>query len=320
MIVIAQDAADPQARAFERAARGALGPEAVLSIEQRPTDPPDADSVALAHGADGVVELSWSDDRARARIHCYLSQRQRWVDREVTFGESGASPEREAAERGRLLGLAVATMFADDENLPEPSAATVSSTEPPPVPADATRAPSNMRTRQDVATPGHSSLEFAGIASAGIDGTAAGLGASAALRIDWLAPFSARMFLAARAGNIPEAQASTRTAQFGGGLSADFLPRLSRWHAGARVDGFLSYFEASHLSADDVVPDRRSRWLPGSDLLLECGFRFADAAGLYAATGLELMFGTTQIFTHGRQVAVVPALRAVGEFGFRTRF
>jgi hypothetical protein len=87
-----------------------------------------------------------------------------------------------------------------------------------------------------------------------------------------------------------------------------------------RADALLSYFQASHLSEDDVVPDTKSRWLPGFDWVLEGGFRFAGSAGVFAGVGVEAMAGSTEMFTHGRQVALVPAFRLVGELGFRTRF
>jgi hypothetical protein len=126
--------------------------------------------------------------------------------------------------------------------------------------------------------------------------------------------------LAGRSGNIPEAQASTRTALMGGGFALAFLPDTHRFELGARLDDFASYFEASHLSEDDVSPDRRSRWLAGADLLAEGGVRVSGGAGVVLAAGLEAMLGKTEVFTHGQRVAVVPPFRAVAEIGFRTRF
>lgn len=86
------------------------------------------------------------------------------------------------------------------------------------------------------------------------------------------------------------------------------------------MDAYVSYFEASHFSEDDVEPDPRSRWLPGLGLLAEVGYRFAGKTGLFAAAGPELMAGKTEVYTHGKRVAVVPALRAAAEIGFRAGF
>jgi opacity protein-like surface antigen len=129
-----------------------------------------------------------------------------------------------------------------------------------------------------------------------------------------------RGFVAGRAGSIPEAQSTTRTLEVGMGLGFELLPEASRWLLGVRTDAMVSYFQAAHLSEDDPAPDRQSRFLPGADLLVEAGFRLTGALSLYAGAGVAAMFGTTSIYTHGEQVAVVPAFRMVGELGLRTGF
>ena len=310
VLLIAQDAEDASLAAFESTLRGTVGQSARLRLERVTEDPPDEESAARGSKIDGVVELSWSADHSRARLHCYLSRQARWVDREITFGGSAGDMAHEASERGRLLGFAVATMFAEDAVVPVPA----TPAQPP------ARRPAQV-TRPRPAVPARvRGLEFAAIASSGVDGTASGLGASAGIRWHWLGPLGLRGFIAGRAGNVPEAQASTRTAQVGGGVSFGFLRSTTPLELGIRADALLSYFEASHLSEDDVEPDTKSRWLPGLDWLLEGGVRFAGSAGLFAGVGVEAMAGSTEMYTHGRRVAVVPPLRLVGELGFRTRF
>ena len=311
---------DPLVNAFQRAARRVLGNEARLDFEVVAGDPPDQDAIARATAVDGVVELSFSATDKRARLHCYVAKEQRWVDREISFGESHARPQIELVERGRLLGFAVASLFSGEPQ-PEP-------TSPPPAPEPIAQTPLPSKpaaTRPSPSAPqgqeqSPRSIEFAGIASSGLRGTAAGLGASAALRLEWTGPLWARMFLAGRTGNIPEAQSSTRTAQLGAGLALALLPATHRFELGARFDVFASYFDASHLSEDDIAPDLRSRWLPGGDLLVEGGVRVSGGAGLLLAGGLEGLLGKTEIYTHGNRVAVVPPFRVVAELGFRTRF
>jgi hypothetical protein len=317
VLVIAQQPGDPSTLAFERAVRGVLGQEANIQIQALPDNPPDEESIAKAGAADGVVELFWATDGTKASIHCYVSRERRWVDREISFGAGTASPEREAAERGRLLGFAVATMFVEDAQ-PEPELE-------PPTPVaiarprrEPVRKPSPERRPQATA-PGRR-LEFAGIVSSGLGGTAAGLGASAGLRLSWLGPLWARLFLSGRSGNIPAAQTSTRTVLLGGGLAFAALPPTDRFELWIRADAFASYFEASHLSEDDSAARVQSRWLPGSDLVLEGGVHLAGITGLFVGGGVEAMLGKTEIYTHGRRMAVVPPFRVVGEFGFRTGF
>jgi hypothetical protein len=319
---------DPLVSAFQGAARRVLGNEARLDFEVVAGDPPDQEAIARATAVDGVVELSFSATDNRARVHCYVAKEQRWVDREISFGESHARPQIELVERGRLLGFAVASLFSGKPQ-PEP-------TSPAPAPEPIAKKPlpsESAATRPPVPPePGQAerlgegervsrrSIEFAGIASSGLHGTAAGLGASAALRLGWTGPLWARVFVAGRTGNIPKAQSSTRTAQLGAGLALALLPATHRFELGVRVDVFASYFDASHLSEDDIAPDRRSRWLPGGDLIVEGGVRISGGAGLLLAGGLEGLAGKTEIYTHGNRVAVVPPFRAVAELGFRTRF
>lgn len=317
IVLIGDGAPEAATLAFERAARSVLGANAVVQLRHVAEDPDDPESAELANEVDGVVELSWSEDGAGARLHCYLSAERRWVDREIKFGGASDGGEREQRERGRLLGFAVATMFGEDNTRATPVAAppkpAVMAPPPPaarpPTPRATERWPTRLRW-----------LEFAGIVSSGVSGTAAGIGAMAGLRLGVVGPLAARGFVAGRAGNIPEAQASTRTGQLGAGLSVGFLPASSAWDVGLRADGIVSYFEASHLSEDDVAPDRRQRWLGGADLIAEGGFRITPSAGLYGGAGVEAMFGSTDVYTHGARVAVVPPLRTVAELGFRTRF
>src|SRR5207248_1419908 len=157
-----------------------------------------------------------------------------------------ASPERESAERGRLLGFAVATMFTEDKPAPAEPPSVV-----PPKPSPSKpvidHPQSQPRSGTAAAETPHvarrKSVDVAGVASSGINGKAAGLGASAAIRLPWLGPTWARVFVAARGGDIPLAQASTRSVLLGSGLALSALPEAERFELGARIDGFAYYFE-----------------------------------------------------------------------------
>ena len=314
VLVIAHGVGDPLTAAFEHAARGALGSEARLEIRSVAEDPADADSIALAGGADGVVEVSWEAGGARARLHCYVTREQRWVDREIAFGSDDAHSERETAERGRLLGFAVATMFGD-EGRPE------APLPPHPIASTPTQSSVVVDSRPvDARSPTTRSFEFSGAASSGIGGTASGFGAEAAARMVLNGPLWGRVFVAGRGGSIPAAQATTRSLFFGGGVAIAALPPERRLALGLRVDAFASYFEASHFSEDDVVPVRRSRWIPGADLIAEGGFRLVGSAGVFLGAGVEALLGKTTVYTHDKQVALVAPLRAVAQLGFRVGF
>jgi len=311
--------------AFRRAARRVLGGDAQVRTQLAASDPPDEEAVAKASDVDGVVELSFSAEGQTARLHCYLAREQRWLDREISFGDRAGSVQSELSERGRLLGFAVATMFTSDFNdapdEAEPAAPAIVKTpmraaEPP---VDVSRyarpqpAPPPQPRARRVA-------EFAGVVSTGLGGTASGLGASAGFRLGLTGPVWARLFIAGRSGNVPEAQASTRSAFMGGGVACAFLPDSASFELGARLDFFASYFEMSHLSEDDIAPDSRSRWLLGADLVAEGGWHLTRDAGAFLGAGIEATLGKTEIYTHHQRVAVVPPFRATAELGFRTRF
>jgi hypothetical protein len=234
------------------------------------------------------------------------------VDRAIDFGQGAASSAREATERGRLLGFTVATMFTED------SAPDRSPVETQRDPATMTNAGPSRQPRREPTQ--RRRLEFAGVVSSGFRGTSAGLGAMAGLRLAWTGPLWARVFVSGRAGSIPEAQATTRTGLAGVGASIAALPPTSAFVLGARLDVFASYFEAAHLSEDDVAPDRRHRWLVGGDVVAEAGFQLAGSMGLFSGIGLEAVPGKTEVYTHGNWVATVPPLRVVAELGLRAGF
>lgn len=311
--------------AFQQAVQRVLGSNARVQTQLASSDPSDDEVVWRASDADGVVELSFSPEGQKARLHCYISREKRWLDREISFGESRGSVQSEISERGRLLGFAVATMYAGDAGdagNTEPEAAATPEPKAPPPPLVPSM-PAPARDRPPPARPEHQArrmAEFSAIVSSGLGGTASGLGAGAGFRLGLAGPVWGRLFVAGRAGNIPEAQASTRTALMGGGVAVALLPESSSYELGARLDAFAGYFDASHLSEDDVEPDRRSRWQLGGDLVAEGGWRLSPVAGLFLGIGLEAMLGETAIYTHHERVAVVPPFRVTAELGFRTRF
>jgi hypothetical protein len=318
VLIVAQNSSPPLMASFERAARGALGADSDVQLMTIESDPSDEESSAraAAQHVDGVIELSWpSVDQAR--LHCYVARDNRWVDREITFGKNDGDSTRELAERGRLLAFAVATLFTE-----EPPPASTQGQEPYPLRrAQRTHLPASRPPQRHPPRDASTRLvEFAGVVTSGVDGTASGVGASAALRLVWRGSTSARLFLSGRSGSVPEALATTRMVLGGVGLAFSALPTDSTLQLGGRVDAFVSYFSATHLSEDDIVPDTQSRWLPGVALLGEAGLRLARDAGVFLGVGVELVAGRTDMYTHGMRVATVPPLRSVGELGFRVSF
>src|SRR6478609_10151175 len=115
---------------FEQTVQRVLGADTRVQTRLVTSDPPDDDAASKA-GVDGVVELSFSAKGQEARLHCYLAREKRWIDRQISFGSSRGSVRREISERGRLLGFAVATMYAVEASDTEREPAEVAAPTPP---------------------------------------------------------------------------------------------------------------------------------------------------------------------------------------------
>src|SRR6187399_119165 len=96
VFVLTQEALQPETQAFATAALEVLGTGAELRVVTIPADLADQKVVeqALGAGADGTIELSWTDDRSRAIVHCYVAAEKRWVDRSIAFGQDDDDSER----------------------------------------------------------------------------------------------------------------------------------------------------------------------------------------------------------------------------------
>jgi len=320
LLVAATDAKDATTFGMTAAARRALEPTGVVLVDARPELPSDAEALALADRvhARGVVELMWADEQhRRARLHLHLASDTDWLDREIDF-----LPEDAPAERGRTLGLALATMLAEHAapaehvDVPPPS-------EPPPSTSveDAPRAipattgePPPLRVAAKVR---RAALDLVGAGAVGLGGEAAGVGPSLSGR--WLATDSlaARVAAGARFGALPAADASTLTVVFAAG-GAVRLAAAGDVEIGVRGDVLLTRFAARREQAGATL--ERSRWIGGADLLAEATWTAAPSTALVTAAGAEVAFGPTDVALGGVQVTRVPLARLVAEAGARVRF
>jgi hypothetical protein len=320
VFVMSPDPAEPTTTFFQNAALEVLGPSAAIRVENLETALPDAAALERATGADGVVELRWDSARQSVLLHCYITSQARWVDRTIRFGGTDRD-----AERGRLLGFAVASMYLDAPSFARARHELDVPAAPPLVPVlEAPLAPARWEATAPaplaVQPTGGRSLEFSAVAVPGFAGANAELGAAVALRIVLSEPLWLRLELSGRTGEIPAAQASVHRLLAGLGIAWSLLPERSPVELGLRTDALGSWLEIAHLSSDDVERVHRQRWLLGADAMLSLGYRFSTLAAFYAGAGLEAMSGRTHVYTHGVEVATVPNLRGVAEAGFRTSF
>jgi len=314
IFVLATESAAPANTALERSARDVLGTTATVELKTVADLPSDEEAVRDAQGAEGVVELRWGEDGRTALLHCYLASEGRWVDRTVTFDRDDAQ-----VERGRLLGFAVASMLLEGGTKADTEAAHA------PAPLISVRTPTPPERDVPSLPAAHEArymLELAGAAALGIDGDGNGLGVSAGFRSRLGSSFWLRLGLAGRVGEVDAAQATTRL--FSGGLGIAWEPREAngalRLGYSLRLDAVAGRLQVTHFSDDDVEPVSSSRWQLAGDLFAEGAVGLSESASLYTAFGLEAAAGTTSIYTHGTQAAVIPVLRLVGEVGARSRF
>lgn len=294
------------------ATHDALGPDSVVRAEPAP----EADAARPpAHGASGVVRVSWDEaEHRRARVSCYLPALDRWVEREIVF-----APTDPELERGRTLGFLVASIFIDAgvvERAPEPAKEKERA---------AANAPSESRAPSQ-AVP--ASTEPASKASLGVAAQVAGPGMATGFGA-WLglerSVAGSALWLGgagqARFGSVSEAQASSRFLALG--LQATWLfwmPSPKSW-LGVRGSASAAQLSMAHLSDDDGgEPDRQSRFLAVFEAVLHAGYHFSAASALAGDVGAEFLSGKTAIWVHQRQVGSWPQLVPVLRLGVKSTF
>lgn len=306
------------AAAIENAVRGALGPDAVVSVQPQTVVEDDATLRARATEAHatlvGVVRQS---DEQHATIR-FARPNEGWSEREIRFDPSDAP-----RERGRTIGFAIASAVPDEAPAP------VAPPPPPPPPVAAPIAPPPPARRApdaDHASTGYPSsrapwVDAIGMVGTGIDGFGGGAGGAIAGRFLLRGNVRARFALGIRGSDVPPAQASARAYLAGAGLAwQTWVDSERRYGLGARVDGLAIGTEVSHFDADDASPARKFRVVPGAGAALEGTLRFTPSAAFIAAVGAEVAFGTTDLYLHDELVAKLVPFRAMSEVGLRIFF
>jgi hypothetical protein len=289
-------ASDPSVVAMRDAMVEALGPEAVVRVQET-AEPASAAQLVAAHQPPiAVVWVDWTDSqRHEVVLHMRRNSASEWRERTLRFQDSDATQER-----GRTMGFVLASILR-----PESALAIRSAPKPMPQPQAAT----------GLERPW--AIEVMAIASTGIRGTAGGMGAAFAARrylYPWL---GLRLGLAARVGEVSGAAATSLSSRATLGACARWRP-ARRLSLGGRLDGAL-YYENVSRSADGETA-RRGRFLPGAALMLESAFSPALATELVLNIGFDMAFGQTSIYVDDRRVTDLAALRGVAEAGLRVSF
>ena len=324
VLVAAGGASEPTTLAIERAANEALGHAARVVVREAMGAPTDGEALAIGSEANeaAVVEVTWNDRAHRvATLRVHLAGRRRWLGR--TLGFSAADVD---AERGRTIGLTLASMLPDAE--PAPPAAPRENPTPPaivaPPPARARPAPEIAEQPAPEAAPStlHYALEFFGTGAVGLGGSVQTGGGGAALETFPLPRLGVRIGGAVRMGDVAGGEARTLALLGTAGLELRAWPSTESRVFGAslRADYVLMNQTVTHRSAGGADLSTKERPLSGLDAILEVEWRLGASADVVLGAGLEEMFATTYIDLNGARMATLPPLSAVAQGGLRLRF
>lgn len=318
----AADAADPVTPVLVHSAQEILGSQAQVELRTSASELSDSALGSIEPGADAVANIAWLNrDHGRAAVRCYVGRLHRLVKREVAFDD-----DAEPRERERMLGFVVASLLAPDTEVEQPG----EPPKPPVVDHAEPKSKSKPMPESGDESPVHEAAgrerfvgmaEFVGLGATGIDGSASGLGGALAGRWLFTSSLSLRLAAGLRRGAVPVASATSEMEFAGLGLAFELpVTQSSHFGLGGRAGALILRHELDHLSADDSVPDRKSRILPGADAVFEGNWRFSASAGLVLGAGAELALGHTDVVVKGKQVTDIPPLRGLVELGIQARF
>lgn len=292
ILVAAADAQDPSTSALTRAAREALGPEAVVVVQEVEKIPKEKEAAAIGAKlhADAVASVTWTlADRRRAHVRVIVTADGRALDRDLEFAPGDAD-----SERGRTVGLAIVAM------VPE-----APPREPEPVVVPTPVAPPPPKKMEDVAPSARESqprfgLDVFGLAASGPLGLGGGLAGR-------FLPFpSPRASASLRSG--PIADATLRTIDLTIGIAPQLYDSF-----GARVELGLTQQSVT------MHGDEQSRLVGTARVLGEATWWTMKSVGIGAAAGVEVAFGETRIVVGDTAVASIPRARFIFELSLRAR-
>lgn len=259
-----------------------------------------------------VVVLYWEEGGRRAHLRVRTA-RAGWFERDLGFDVRDAE-----AERGRSVGLAIASMLPEPAPSPRPAAPAVSPpaasarpaapASPPTTPAPAAASPwAELQARVQL-----------GFAPGGYGG---GVGGAAEGQAFLGRVLGVHASLGLRGADAAEAEGSASHLRVGAGLVARWraTPRLE---LGAAADLLVLRDAVRHFSidGDEIVPVSQARVLPGVWVDVRAKWWFTQGAALCLSVGLEAALGRTSVFLDGQRVGAVVPVRLLLEPGLAVRF
>jgi hypothetical protein len=300
---------DPGMVSMTRAAERALGADSRIFVHEPPGPLSDGEAVSLGEQirASAIVEVRWGGaDRTLAHLHVHVADGAGWFDRDLPFAASAPY-----TERGRTLGLQIATMVPDTPPEPPPPA-------PAPAPEQSDRPAPSVAGPAEKGAPRPWALDLSAIGSAGSEAT--GFGAALGFRYSPVPFVAVRAGAGGRFGEIAKASASSREIHGSLGAFVGVLRDPRVWSLGLRADLLVVHQSLSRADPNGTAIRTVTRVVPGADLVAELGLAVTAQARFVAAAGTEYAFGATDVYVGQDRVATIERLRAVGELGLRLEF
>jgi hypothetical protein len=336
VLVAAGEGTSPMATAMVQATHDALGAAIVVTVRETSGAPTDAAVLAVEATShpDAVVELVWDEpDPRRVTVRVHVVRTQWWLERAMTYAATDP-----VAERGRTLGLAVASILPEiglDVSAPAPASAPASASAPAPASAPVpvsvptlASAPVLSSDRVDATSPAspgpraHVEVDLVASGATWISGSADTLGVGGSVQWFPLRSLALRIGASERSGRLNVAEATIFNFLGAAGVS------LHPWaaspsrpiDASIRLDYLFLRQSATHFDADDPSPVTHARWLSGVDGYVDVAWLLSTDVAALAGVGVEDVLAPTYVNVRDRQVATIPSFRLVAELGVRLRF
>lgn len=295
------------------------------------TAPSDVDAIAEASalGADALVLLTWNDAAflttdVRASVVSPATSGGGWAARTVVF-----SARDQPAERGRTLGLVVASMLEERWGTAPPTRTVAASPASAPVDNVPVGAPASPAPVAGVTTSVPDAVARWALEADvttivdGEDGFDIDtVGGTVALRRAFGRPWALRAGLGFRVADVDGADATTRTAlgMFGVAWSSPGLGRPHEIGFGARLDILGVHEEIKRDVEGSSSPDSQGYWSLGFDLLGQIGYGLSRGTALLLGGGPEETLTAADVVVAGQRVATISHQRLVLEIGVLSRF
>jgi hypothetical protein len=300
------------------------GTRTVVRTVSAPPDEAEVTAAAAAAGATATVVVTWrdaqrlvSDVRVRAAA---ADGKPKLTERIIIF-----SARDLPAERGRALGLVIASILTDTWGgapgaaPPPPQPASVAAAavdaEVPPILAVAPRAPAPPLLRWGLDMSVISAVD----AQEDFDDTIGGL---IGFRRCFSPRWALRLGVGFRVADLDGAAATARTTLGSLGIvwSSSRFAEGRRLGFAARADLLGVHETIARTLANDDDTETLGHWTAGADLVGQVGLGLAAGTSLVLGAGLEGFLSGQSLATPGATPAIVPRGRIIFELGVLSRF